>query len=72
MKRLKCPGCGELMGEGSPYVTITPLMHDIGEISGHGPVPEAIQNLPASGHNYECDHCHARVDIPVFTPISAP
>ena len=62
--KLKCPSCGELMGDGAPYKTFMPLTQPSGEFSSGDPEPDWLRDAPIAGYQFRCD-CGCEVDVPV-------
>ena len=63
--KLKCPSCGELMGDGVPYKTLTAfdMPEHATEMRAGDPEPDWLEHLPIAGHKFSCK-CGCTLDIP--------
>lgn len=63
--KMKCPSCGELMGDGVPYKTISTFDFPDGaeEIRSDRPEPDWLEAMPIAGHKFRCE-CGCTLDIP--------
>lgn len=64
--KLKCPSCGELMDDPTPYKTV-PVTAQYEEMSSWEFEPDWLVVLPIAGHKYRCE-CGCTVDIPSGKP----